>query len=254
MDNKIDTSTVKSVLKAFNALDFVLEQSLIRPGAGLSEIAAALKLQPTTVRNILKTMEKNGYIGRAANHMYVPGPKCFGMNRAAVVSAQLTVVMAPLLTDLAESTGESFVLATLFNRERKTVLERMGSAAVVVSSANTERNAGRYDLVTTRVLLAFAPGPEVDYFVELHGLPGKQWDNISNRRTLDEHLAEIRRTGMAESRPGGLYAAAFPVFDRHHFLLASLGYYMPAFRADAELKVKMQTQIISAISSVSDKL
>lgn len=52
MQKKEESGSVKSVLKALGALDFVLEQSMTRPGVGLSEIAAALAIPARPRRGI----------------------------------------------------------------------------------------------------------------------------------------------------------------------------------------------------------
>ena len=170
-----EKGSVKSVLKALGALDFVLEQSMTRPGVGLSEIAAALAIRPTTARNILKTMEQAGYIGRAGDRLYVPGPKCHGMSRGARVSARLMKVMPPVLERLAADLGESFVVTTLFNGMRKVLLRQQGSSPIVVETRNAEQDAMAYRLVTTRIMLAFTSENELDLFIGQNGLPGREW-------------------------------------------------------------------------------
>ncbi|MGE4565819.1 MAG: helix-turn-helix domain-containing protein, partial [Victivallaceae bacterium] len=162
---KEDSGTVRSVIKALAALDFVVEESMIRPGVGLSEIAAALDIQPTTARNILKTMELVGYIDRAQGRLYVPGGKCFGMSRAAMIAGRLNLVMAPHLAELAREGGESLVLTTLFNGRRKVLLRNQGDSPVVVDIRNAEQERSGCELVTTRILLAYAAPAELELYL-----------------------------------------------------------------------------------------
>lgn len=251
---KKDTGTVKSVLKALSALDFVMEQSMTRPGVGLSEVAAALEIQPTTTRNILKTMEMAGYIGRAGNRLYVPGPKCHGMSRGARVADRLVKVMTPVLDRLAEEIGESFVVSTLFNGMRKVLLRRHGMAPIVVETRSAEQDNMAYRLVTTRIMLAFASGRELDLYVGLNGLPGREWDGIDSRRLLDEHLHRLKTAGYAEGLTGdkSTYAAAFPLLDDTGMMLGALGIHMPAFRADPEKKRKIFARVREVLMSLRD--
>ncbi len=252
---KKDSGTVKSVLKALSALDFVMEQSMTRPGVGLSEVAAALDIQPTTTRNILKTMEIAGYIGRAGDRLYVPGPKCYGMSRGARVANKLLKVMTPVLDRLAEEIGESFVVVTLFNGMRKVLLRRQGMSPIVVETSKAEQDNMAYQLVTTRIMLAFASERELDLFVELNGLPGREWDGIDSRVLLDEHLHKLKMAGYAEALAGGsLYAAAFPLLDSSGMMLGAIGIHMPSFRVTPEEKQKIFAALHATLFTLQDQL
>ncbi len=252
---KEDTGTVKSVLKALAALDFVMEQSMVKPGVGLSEVAGALEIQPTTARNILKTMEMAGYIGRAGDRLYVPGPKCFGMSRGARVASSLMKVMPAVLERLAADIGESLVVATLFNGMRKVLLRRQGMSPIVVETRSAEQDNMAYHLVSTRIMLAFASARELDLFVELNGLPGREWDGIDSRQQLDEYLSRLRTAGFAEDYPGKeVYAAAFPLLDSSGMILGGLGMYMPLFRLTPERKQQIFAEIHETLFAIRDKL
>ena len=66
-----------------------------------------------------------------------------------------------------------------------------------------------------------------------NGLPGEAWDNIGSREKLEEALAEIRRLGRAEKRTADIAAVAVPVPLREGTVSASVGLYLPLFRATA---------------------
>ncbi len=251
---KEDSGTVRSVIKALNALEFVLEESMTRPGVGLSEIAAALEIQPTTARNILKTMEQSGYIGRAEGKLYIPGAKCVGMSRAAMIAGRLTRVMTPHLAGLAREGGESLVLTTLFNGRRKVLLRRQGDSPVVVDVRNAEQERSDCELVTTRILLAFAAPSELDLYLRRNGFPGAAWSQISDRAGLDRALDELRRAGFAEKIEGEIYSAAFPLLDASGMMLGALGVFLPLFRVTPEAKEEIAGQIRRTLTTVRGEL
>ena len=255
MQKKEESGSVKSVLKALGALDFVLEQSMTRPGVGLSEIAAALAIRPTTARNILKTMEQAGYIGRAGDRLYVPGPKCHGMSRGARVSARLMKVMPPVLERLAADLGESFVGTTLFNGMRKVLLRQQGSSPIVVETRNAEQDAMAYRLVTTRIMLAFTSENELDLFIGQNGLPGREWDGIDSRDGLEARLRQLKLAGYAEDEiPAGIYAAAFPLLDGTGMMLGALGLFLPSFRLTAGEKSRIFAMLHETLLTLQERL
>lgn len=253
---KEDTAIVKSVLKALAALDFVLEKSMVSRGAGLSEIAAGLDLQPTNTRNILKTMEQAGYIGRTADRLYIPGPKCEAMNRTLLVGKQLIAEIMPVLDSLIAEFGESFVVTTLFGGRRKVLMWRKGTSPIVVETQNAERNCMIYQLVTTRIMLAFAPAHEKEAFLAFNGLPGPDWAEADSPAKLEHCLANLREAGYAEHYPGkgDIYAAAFPIFDNDGKSAGALGIYLPAFRMNADLHRHIHESIRLKLSQLRKQL
>ena len=168
--------SVKSVKKALDALDFVIIESISKEGVSLGEIASHLGIQNTTAHNILKTMEICGYISRAQGRLYSLGAKCCQITRAGSVLKRLMNVAMPLMSELAEKTGESFVLTTLLNGERHVLFRAKGGGAISVESEKAD-NTNLYSMVTTRVMLAFAADAEVGYFIQKNSMPDKEWNS-----------------------------------------------------------------------------
>ncbi len=254
---KEDTAIVKSVLKALAALDFVLEKSMVSRGAGLGEIAAGLDLQPTNTRNILKTMEQAGYIGRTPDRLYIPGPKCEAMNRTLLVGKQLISEIMPVLDALMAEFGESFVVTTLFGGRRKVLMSRKGTSPIVVETQNAERDCMIYQLVTTRIMLAFAPVHEKEAFLAANDLPSaSDWAEADTPAKLEHCLANLREAGYAEHYPGkgAIYAAAFPIIDSEGKSAGALGIYLPAFRMTPDLHKQILESIRQKLSQLQKQL
>lgn len=224
-----DRSTVKVVVKALRALDFLMVTALERPGASLGEVAEAVGIRSTTARNILKTMEACGYVARIENRLYCPGARCADLARATVAGRLLTVGRE-LIGRLSQQTGESIVLTTLVGGDRKVLLRAAGRNVVCVNSELVE---GRqfYGLVTGRVMLAFASSAERDGVLVRQGMPGEAWDGLDNAEAIRMELDAIRKAGFAEDRPTPeLVALAVPVLDHGNHLLGAIGLHVPAFR------------------------
>lgn len=240
MQKKEESGSVKSVLKALGALDFVLEQSMTRPGVGLSEIAAALAIPAD---HGAEYPENHG-AGRLHRPRRRPALRAGAeMPRHEPRRAGLRPAHeghAAVLERLAADLGESFVVTTLFNGMRKVLLRQQGSSPIVVETRNAEQDAMAYRLVTTRIMLAFTSENELDLFIGQNGLPGREWDGIDSRDGLEARLRQLKLAGYAEDEiPAGIYAAAFPLLDGTGMMLGALGLFLPSFRLTAGEKSRI---------------
>ena len=116
---------VKSVAKCLKALDYILESALTQTDCGLSDIAAHLGEQSSTMRNILKTMEESGYVGRNGSK-YLPGAHCNGMNRIARIAEIELNDWINRLNSMESLRNESLVIATIVNGKRIVLYRREG--------------------------------------------------------------------------------------------------------------------------------
>lgn len=229
-----DKFLVKSVAKAFNALDFVLSASLKKKGCTLTEIAAYLGIQQTTSRNILKTMEQCGYLSRLDGHLYAPGTKCYDMQRNTAILNGLLDFASPLLKEAAQNIGETFILASISNGKRIPLLQSRGSEVINVESAAAE-SSNVYSLVTTRIMLAYMDKNEVDYFIKQNGNPlNSNWENTETEKGLYAALAELKDKGYAEGKRADLMSFAVPFFSKGKILGGAIGAYLPLFRYNEE--------------------
>jgi DNA-binding IclR family transcriptional regulator len=237
---------VKSIKKAFDALDYVMQSSRSGSGATLSDIAENLNEKQTTMRNILKTMEVCDYLARKGK-LYVPGAKTGDLVRTNRREALIKTV-APILIQAAEKSGESFVLTSVYNGKREVISRYSGSNEVGVNTGVAE-DKHVYALVTTRIFLAFADDIEREQFYKTNGFPGEEWAEVKNGK-LDQVLGELRKTGFAAASNASLCAYAFPLVDSNGNLLASIGAYAPAFR----INKKTETDLLKVLSEIADNV
>ncbi len=242
---------VKSIKKALDALDFVIIESISRKGVSLGEIASRLGIQNTTAHNILKTMEICGYISRAEGRLYSPGAKCHELSRAGSTLKKLSDLSKPLIAELAAETGESFVVTTLLNGERHVLLRVKGGGTISVESEKADL-PGIYNMVTTRVMLAFAPESELDFFIQKNGMPGDTWNGIKDVGGLKTEFSKIRRIGFAEGKTSELASLAVPILDADTFLLGAIGVYVPSFRFNREKRDRLRDLIKKVSQKISE--
>jgi DNA-binding IclR family transcriptional regulator len=239
-------TVVKSVKKAFGALDYVMQSSRSGAGATLSDIAESLAEKQTTMRNILKTMEACAYLARKGK-LYVPGAKTIELGRSNSQKA-LIKAATPLLDQAAQKSGESFVLTSVYDGKREVISRHSGSNEVGVNTGVAE-NKTVYSLVTTRIFLAFASDIERAQFYKTNGFPGDEWLEASHDK-LEQALAKLKKAGFAAERSKSLCAYAFPLMDSKENLLASIGVYAPAFR----INKKTESELLMVLAKIVDKI
>ena len=247
-----DEASVKSVKKALDALDFILYKTLSEKGASLGDISGHLKIRNTTARNILQTMELCGYVGRSEGRLYCPGLKLKWALRNSKLN-KVSAAASPIIASVAETTGESFVLATIINGRRHVLLRANGSNLVTADTSRTEQ-VNPYSAVTTRVMLAGLSSAELDNFIQTNGFPGSNWNFIDKREKLVSALEMIRGQGFAEDTPNGLRSFAVPITDCDGLTIAALGTYVPIFRADDDCRNRMLRVLKEAVSKIESSL
>jgi IclR family acetate operon transcriptional repressor len=242
---------INSVKRALELLDFVVQQGLAGKDAHLHEAAKAAGIMPTTARNILKTMELCGYIARGEGNAYLPGPKCAGLRRVGAACEQLVTSANRPVVHLAESTGESVVLATIFGAEWHALLRAAGSSVVRVD-ASALNGQNFFTLSTARAMMAYMQPAEIDALVDCYGWPGEYWGGITDREALEAKLAELRKNGVAEnSAHNGVVASlSMPILSRSGQPLAALGMHLPMFRYDETHR----NELIAALREAVDKI
>ncbi len=238
---------IQSIKRALDVLDALTLQGIKGQGMSLQAVAAHLGVASPTAHNILKTMVACGYVARDAANLYRLGPRCEDLTRGAQFLDGLLEAARRVVHGFAETTGESVVLATLVQGRRYALLRADGQALIRVSSV-FEETGPFYDKVTARVLAAYASPAELALIVQLHGLPGADWEGIATEEELAAMLARVRAAGYSEQSGDdtGVYALAVPVLSPAGKLVAALGTYLPVFRTEPDKLAPLRTAIVAA--------
>ncbi|MEW6359113.1 MAG: helix-turn-helix domain-containing protein [Planctomycetota bacterium] len=242
---------IKTVVNAFRALEYVVEQDLRRSEATLPGIAAHLGLQKSTARNLLRTLENCGYLRRTARGIYTTGKRCETLAQGSRGYVGLREMALPVMNRLAAATGESFGLAVLLNGRRFLICRVIGGAEIAVKVEVVDEGKA-YGAVTTRTLLAFASPEEQKRFIANHGLPSEsEWPEASGgEEALCRELAEIRQRGTSEFARDSVAAIAVPLLDTDGNLVAVLGMYAPAFRSGDQRLSELRRLLLEGAAQI----
>ena len=221
--------TVESVKKALAILELVHEFAGQNRYVTLREVAEKTGILPVTARNLLRTLEECGYVLRSGHGRYECGPRSFELLRSGGMIQRVVPFARPILERAAAETGEAFMLVTLANGKRVELI-RAGAD----SGMRYQANEDLYRMRTARVILAWYPEEQLDYFLEHYRLPTpEEWPEAGgSREGLGRALKDIRRRGGCDDTTENMAALAVPLFTASDEILGSLGCYAPLERAD----------------------
>ncbi len=247
---------VRSLKKALDLLDLIIEADLCETKATLGNLAKRMNLRANSVHNLLKTMAACGYVEKTGHGIYVQGLKCRQLGRMNRLTApSFLAVLQARLTELATREGESCLLAVLVNGARVVVSRVQGTQTIQVSHAMIE-DRPFFSRATGRILAAIATEDERRQIVARQGMPGALWDDISSEAALKAALDDLRRQGWARvnTAEGDLIGLACPVFGPGGRPWGAMGIYAPAFRSPPKRCARLLKALLAAAAELSPVL
>ena len=198
---------------------------------GLGSLAKRTGLNKSTLCNILKSMMELGYVSNDGNGNYSLSEKFRNLALPMPQEKLLSEQCMHFCKELAETTKESGVIATL-RRNRIAILAQAQYPRNLVISMSIYEDLSIYHSVSGRIIVAFLTPEERDEIIDIHGFPEESWDGISTHRALEETCAELRRMQISvmENQAEGIKAFAVPVFDAEKRICGAAGLTVPLFR------------------------
>lgn len=170
------------------------------PEKSLTELSKRAGFNLSTTHRILNALKSRGYVEQnPGTSKYKLTFRFFEIGNVVVRHLNLREEAVPVLTELAEKTGESAYLIIL-DKEEALCLERIdGHHYVKVLFLQV---GGRMPLHIgggPRVLLAHLPEEEIERVIKSKGLPGWTERSITDPDLLRKDLKKIREQGYALS-------------------------------------------------------
>lgn len=202
---------------------FTLEQ----PSRSISELSTHLSLAASTVRRLVLTLERYGYLRLdSSTGRYSPHYQVIRLASVAVASFDLIRAAGPILDRLSEQSGEAVELTI-----------RSGSNVVVINSRVSKR---QFRLVRPigavypafrgaaagKVLLAWMEESKVLELLPSEGIwEGNVPQSITTRDSLLQALRSVREKGYAtniEETSADVWVVAAPIRDHTGHVIAAL--------------------------------
>lgn len=213
--------TIKSIVKAFHILDIVNSHyRKEREPLSLSRIAEEASLQPSTARNILKTMEKVHYIFRSENHQYFPGKTGNGISDVPEsLPGRYLKESSRILEDFAARNGETVSLVVLHKGVRKILCRISGQNSVIADPRHAEPlpspRVSPYKVLSGKLLFLLCGEKARKEILSLYGPPTlqefPQWHSRENFHHLQEALQHPDWVFTSENSARNLYSMALPL-------------------------------------------
>jgi DNA-binding IclR family transcriptional regulator len=198
----------------------------------LAQIARSQGLHRATCANILKTLVARGALDQPQKRGgYRLGPLAYYLVRNGRYRQDLVAAAQPVMDDLAQSLGETVLLASMLGRRRFILAQARGSSSVEVSPDMLFLK-DIYQTATGRVLLSHLDAHDLKAAVrELDLPPRRVWPKAAGAaERLVKALNAIRRTGweVNDSAPDVVQFAVSVSPDGKP--AAALGCFVPAYR------------------------
>ena len=237
---------VKSLLHAIDVLDVL--DAVGRP-LGVSELARRTGLSKTAVYNIATTLESRRILAqdRRTGH-YQLSWRLYELGSRVAGGVDLSRVARPYLDDLAESTGETVLLAIL-DQDEVLYLDRADSSHVVRMAITAGRRSPLHSTATGRVLLAWQPPAVVDRILSRE-LEARTPLTVVDPGRLASVLQRVRDDGYSSIRQENeLYLAsvAVPLFDHTAGVAAALAVAGP----DARMRPSRVREVLPVLRSTA---
>ena len=209
----------------------ILEELNLDGEVSLESLARITGLNKGTLCNILRTMIELGYVSRTRNSHYSLTDRFRELARGEFSPPGEMEMYRKCVESLAESTGESGVLAAMRGDRIAVVVQAQYQRTLMINPSEIYAALSLYHSVSGRILVSNMSAEERAVLCSRTGLPGDEWENINTLPELEKVCKKIRRAGVSvmENMNDEIIAFAVPVF-RPSGQIMSLGLTMPQMR------------------------
>lgn len=207
----------------------------------VAEASKRTGLSRSAVRRCLHTLAKLGYAAQVGQS-YALRPKTLSLGHAYLSSDRLAIVAQPVLDQLRDGIGESCSLGVR-DGDELFYIARSPAAGIMTIALTVGSRLPLYCTSMGRVLLAAAPRPDVETYLDRVERTARTERTQTDRRLLADILDRVREEGFAivdQELELGLRSVAVPVFDRNQQVVAALNVGTQAARIPlAELRQRI---------------
>ena len=250
MDNT-EPSPVQSVDRALAILEM-----LARAGeAGVSEIAADLKVHKSTAFRLMAALERRGVVEQVAERgKYRLGVGILRLAAATTARLDLVQEARAIARRLAGTTRETVNLAVL-SEGSALYLDQVAGPSALQSHNWVGQHIPLHATSNGKALLLGVPDGELGLVVKK--MPAYTDRTITGLTALRKELAQARERGYAvavDELEIGLTALAAPIRNAHGDVIASISVSGPTFRLGNGRAENVAPLVVEAAEEVSHRL
>jgi len=247
-----------SIQKAFRILEILSAKA----PQGVTEIAAALELEKSSVSRLLKSLLELGYVSQGARRgHYQVSPRILVLAQQYLDSDRLIIEARAVLRELALEARATAHLGVVIEGQTLVVAKEPSPELIQVATRVGARIAPHASALG-KALLAGLPEDRLDSFLVSGPLPRFTEKTIVDRRKLAKVLEEVREKGYSlesEEEHHGVGCIGAPVRDSTGRWVAAISAAGPLggtpFRLDAahiKLVLRKAEELSERISRLDD--
>jgi DNA-binding IclR family transcriptional regulator len=234
-DNGDGSSTQIGVQRALVVLKTVADSA---DGVGVRELARALGHSPSSVQKNLEALVSQGFARQdEASKRYHLGPAALQVGLAGLARFEVRNIARRFLEALAESTGETAMIAVRHDDVAIYVDKVLGPTEIRVDAPIGSRRPFNCT-AAGKALMAFMPDHEVERLAHSGAFIRTTPNSVTDLAALRHEMAQVREQGVAVDReefvPGVMCVAA-PVLDHDGAVVAAVTVSGPSQRLAAVL-------------------
>lgn len=226
------------------------------PAMSISEIASRLGFPESTVYRYIATLKSWRLIEEDSKPgCYRLGPKILELARV-VRQRSIIDISFPIMEQLSNQTGETVILASIYDRKGICLEKVEGYHNLRVSferGTTFHLHAG----ATGKVLMAYLNEEEQDSIIKEVGLPKFTENTITDPKRLKVELKKIREDGFAVSDGEvhqGVRAIAAPIFNSKGRIIADLSLGAPIHRLEGSRKEETIQLVTNAAREITEQI
>ncbi len=247
-------NTIKSVEKALQLLNTIAAHG---DWIGVRELARLAGLKAPNAQNILKTLQKTGYLEfDEQTRRYRLGLTVLRLAEGLDPVRQVGDFARPYVDELSEAYDETVAVFILLQRQMVVADWRGGRQALVVHEPRRIIEQPHV-LAGGRVLLAWQDESFRRYYAE-HVFEANLGINIpATPAELETEFARTRRQGYGEAvntRESGIWAMSAPVFDATGRIVLALAFSAPLTRLEATRRDEALAKLLAVTARMTAAL
>jgi DNA-binding IclR family transcriptional regulator len=239
------------MIQVIERMSEILEHLSEKEKLSLKELHLLTGLKKPTLYVILKTLISLGYIKKTQDKKYTFADKMYHLTYSYLRKNTILSVAQESAENLKSEIKEAVVVAILHNGERYIIAQASAEQSIIINTQMVKMQP-IYSFPTGRILLSFLSDKELKKIVDIHGLPGSEWNEIYSYRKLKSALAKIRkqRISYSLSKDRQVRFLAVPVLAPDGNILASIGVSLPSSR----FRGKHKENIIKNLMSQGERM
>lgn len=236
---------IQSLARGVQIIDLLVNSC--RPHS-ITELAAALELDKSSVSRLVRTLENYGYVQKAnGSRKYTIGKRMFAIGLQLTNRHAVRETAKPYLDYLATVTGECAHIGVYSAGKALVTDDVQSETSLLRVIGKSGRHINLHNTAVGKGLVAYGDFPIPEEF------PALTPRTITDPELFAEELQRVREQGYAlddEENEPGVRCIAAPVFDMVGVTVASVGISGPTVRVTDE-RIE---QLACAVKEVAQRL